>query len=299
MFLDGIPLNNLSDNTAETGSIPVQAIEKIEIIKGPASSSWGSALGGVINIITKGGRDDGASGLLSASYGQHHSGDYRTEFSGKAARLGYYLTAGRLETDGFRPHNGFSSDNGYAKLSYAVTNDTAVLATVSYDELERGIGDLPAFGLYINNNMHTVRSTLGLQSALSEHTDLHVSAWHMRQHYDFVNVLLATGTELSTDRYLDDGYGVSMELTWRTDHHTVVLGGEYDSRTLVSNAIADNEQGIEKQAIFVNDTIAIGQATVTPGFRYDRTDTNGNFTSPSLGMTYQVADTPLLRHTPE
>jgi len=38
---------------AETNSIPVDIIERIEIIKGPASSSWGSALGGVVNIITK------------------------------------------------------------------------------------------------------------------------------------------------------------------------------------------------------------------------------------------------------
>jgi vitamin B12 transporter len=31
----------------------VQMIERIEIIKGPASSTWGSSFGGVVNIICK------------------------------------------------------------------------------------------------------------------------------------------------------------------------------------------------------------------------------------------------------
>ncbi|HTZ18664.1 MAG TPA: TonB-dependent receptor plug domain-containing protein, partial [Dissulfurispiraceae bacterium] len=46
IFIDGVVQNNLSSNRADMGLIPVQNIEKIEIVKGPASSVWGSALGG-------------------------------------------------------------------------------------------------------------------------------------------------------------------------------------------------------------------------------------------------------------
>lgn len=295
VFIDGVPLNNLSDNAAELGSLPVQNIEKIEIVKGPASSAWGSALGGVINIITKSGQEKGLGGVLSASSGKHDTGDFRAEASGKKAGVGYYFTAGRLQTDGFRPHNDFAGNNAYAKLSYDITGDTSVMATVSYDKVARGIGDLPDFGIYVNNELKTVRSTVALRSSLSESTDLQVTAWHSRQHYDFTNSLLATSAELSTDNYLDDGYGGSIKLTWKTQHHTVVLGGDYDSRTLHSNAIADNSQGIEKHAAFINDTMSFGRLTITPGLRYDRTDTNGDFTSPSLGITYRIGETTLLR----
>ncbi|MBA4395604.1 MAG: TonB-dependent receptor, partial [Desulfobacca sp.] len=51
--VDGITWNFLNSGAAETNSIPVGIIERIEVIKGPASSAWGSALGGVVNIITK------------------------------------------------------------------------------------------------------------------------------------------------------------------------------------------------------------------------------------------------------
>jgi len=53
VLLDGVAWNFLADGHAETNSIPVGIIERIEVIKGPASSAWGSSLGGVINIITR------------------------------------------------------------------------------------------------------------------------------------------------------------------------------------------------------------------------------------------------------
>ncbi len=297
VFIDGVPLNNLSDNASEIGSLPVQNIEKIEIIKGPASSAWGSALGGVINIITKAGQHEGTGGLLSASSGKRDTVDFRAEASGKQARVGYYFTAGRLQTDGFRPHNDFSGNNGYAKLSYDITSHTSVLATVSYDKSERAIGELPAFGIYVGYDLKTIRSSLEVKSALTEKADVQLTLWHLRQHSDFSNTLIATDTELSADHYLDDGYGGSLKLTWKGQLHSIVLGGDFDSRTLDSNAIAGNRQGIEKQAAFINDTMSFGRLTVTPGLRYDKTDTNGDFASPGLGMTYRIGETTLLRAT--
>ncbi|HLD29275.1 MAG TPA: TonB-dependent receptor plug domain-containing protein, partial [bacterium] len=53
VLVDGVAWNFLSSGAAETNAIPVGIIERIEMIKGPASSAWGSSLGGVINIITK------------------------------------------------------------------------------------------------------------------------------------------------------------------------------------------------------------------------------------------------------
>ncbi len=158
-----------------------------------------------------------------------------------------------------------------------------------------GLAELPDFGIFVNDDIKAVRSTVTFRSSLSENTDLHFTAWHLRQHSDFSNMLISSGAELSKDRYLDDGYGGSLKLTWKRQHHNIVLGGDYDSRMLDSNAIADNRQGIDKQAAFVNDTMSFGSLTITPGLRYDKTDTNGDFTSPSLGMIYRITETTLLR----
>ena len=71
VLLDGVTWNFLGSGLAETNSIPVGIIKRIEIIKGPGSSAWGSSLGGVINIITKSTcNGDNTCGMLKTSYGE-------------------------------------------------------------------------------------------------------------------------------------------------------------------------------------------------------------------------------------
>lgn len=94
VLVDGIPWSFLSEGSAETNSIPVGIIERIEIIKGPASSAWGASLGGVINILTKSAGDTKRpTGMVKASYGQGDTQDYSAQISGLAGPVGYYLFA--------------------------------------------------------------------------------------------------------------------------------------------------------------------------------------------------------------
>jgi vitamin B12 transporter len=302
VFMDGIPLNNLSDNVTDIGAIPVQNIEKIEIIKGPASSAWGSALGGVINIITKTGSEDSSHGVVSASLGERNTSDLRLETSGKQDRLGYYVTAGGLQTNGFRGKNDFtynndvSRNNAYAKLTYDLTNDTTAIFTTGFNKVKRGDSEFPApVNLFINNTVETWSSSFFINSKLNEETMFNWAFWHLRQDFENYDYQLSTGTELSNDRYIDDGYGTSAKLTWKHQSQNVVLGVDYSSKTLTSNTIADGEKGQKETAFFVNDTVSIGHLSMTPGLRYDRSDTNGDFTSPSFGATYKVTNTTLLR----
>src|SRR5512147_749875 len=43
VMIDGVVLNFLGSNQADLGMIPVKNLRKIELVKGPASSAWGSA----------------------------------------------------------------------------------------------------------------------------------------------------------------------------------------------------------------------------------------------------------------
>jgi outer membrane cobalamin receptor len=53
VLINGIPLNDLANGLGNLGQIPSELIECIEVIHGAGGVEWGSALGGVINIITK------------------------------------------------------------------------------------------------------------------------------------------------------------------------------------------------------------------------------------------------------
>ncbi|MEK6582397.1 MAG: TonB-dependent receptor, partial [Nitrospirota bacterium] len=57
----------------------------------------------------------------------------------------------------------------------------------------------------------------------------------------------------------------------------------------------NRNSNIRKRAVYVNDTIALGKFSVTPGLRYDNEDLIGDFISPSLGFTYDLYEKTLLR----
>lgn len=295
VFMDGIPLNNLGDNVADIGLMSVQNIEKIEIIKGPASSAWGSSLGGVINIITKSGKEDENNGMVSASYGERNTGDFRAETSGKGERFGYYVSGGWLQTDGFRSNNDFSGNNVYSKLTYDLTENVKMQLTAGFNKASRGTAEYPNYDLFIDDSMETQTSSLSIKSSISEEVDVDVSVWRLHQIYNVYNYQLSTGSQLSRNHFDDSGYGSSVKLTWKAQLHSLVLGTDYDSKTLESDTIAGNKKAERKEALYINDTIVFGPLSVTPGIRYDTFNTNGAFTSPSLGMTYKVADTTVLR----
>ena len=53
VYLDGVKISKATQDLSYVNIVPVRIVKRIEVIKGAASSTWGSALGGVINIITK------------------------------------------------------------------------------------------------------------------------------------------------------------------------------------------------------------------------------------------------------
>ena len=55
VLLDGVRWNFLAGGNAEVNSIPVDIIDRIEVVRGPASSAWGSSLGGVVNYFDQAG----------------------------------------------------------------------------------------------------------------------------------------------------------------------------------------------------------------------------------------------------
>ena len=93
ILLDGQPLNNAYTGGLEWGMLPVNNIERIEVIRGAASALYGgNAMGGVINIITK--TPEKFEANATAGYGTHDTRRYRFSIGDRFAdkfslRIGY------------------------------------------------------------------------------------------------------------------------------------------------------------------------------------------------------------------
>ena len=295
ILIDGIIQTFLFSNQHDIGIIPVQMIEKIEIVKGPASSAWGSALGGVINVITKNPVDSGLHGMASVSYGTRNTEDYRAEISGKKGDLGLYLTAGGIHSDGLRFGSAVLNNNIFGKLTYAISPSTDISSSLFYLKGRRDRGDFRESDEKDNDRAEQYFGTVSLTSRLTRNLVLDVSAYAQRQRSRYFEDFAGVDTlSFFTD---DRRNGGSAKLVWKSESNTVVFGSDYNNGTDKSDILLDGKQNLTRWALFANDTITIGDFAVTPGARYEHTNTNGDFVSPSLGATYMLARKTILRAT--
>lgn len=100
-LLDGEPLIGRTAGTLELNRLAVENIERIEIIKGPSSSLYGSeAMAGVVNIITKK-PDPGFSSSLSTVYRSFGTADVNAELGFGGEKLSGSLFVNRLSSRGY------------------------------------------------------------------------------------------------------------------------------------------------------------------------------------------------------
>ncbi|MGZ3838832.1 MAG: TonB-dependent receptor plug domain-containing protein [Flavisolibacter sp.] len=102
--IDGIPVYDASGigSNFDIRYIPLDNVERIEILKGSQSTLYGSdAIAGVINIITKKGGSKPLSASGSLYYGSYQTYRLNTGINGKKGLLDYNLGFTRFKTDGF------------------------------------------------------------------------------------------------------------------------------------------------------------------------------------------------------
>lgn len=126
ILVDGIRVGSATTGTTALQLIPLTQIERIEIVRGPASALYGSdAIGGVVQIFTKAGSD---SPLLSVQAGAGTTSSYETSVA-HANRIGnfsYGIKAGASGTDGINAiespnYPGFNDDrDGYRNTNVSL-----------------------------------------------------------------------------------------------------------------------------------------------------------------------------------
>jgi len=295
VLLDGVPLQN-AFNGAVLGILPVQMISKIEIIKGPASSTWGSSFGGVINIITKSveaGNHGG--GTVYASGGERNTSDLRAELYGRKDNIGIYLYGGTMNSDGLRNSHEFWHNNFFSKVIIDAGENTKIdlsflyhkSDSVQYDWLHFDYDAYDAF------NLEYIYGRAALSTALNSNVDMNISAWFLRMNEGMYENTASTDQRIWDANDHFNKYGFSGNITWRTGNHTIVAGTDVMNGTFIS--VSGDEYEQRKYAFFINDTIAINSLSVTPGLRYDNTNLGGDILSPSLGITYLASKDLLLR----
>jgi len=132
ILVDGQRLNPIDSGTINWESVPIDSIERIEVLQGGASVQYGNgAVGGVINIITNG----GAKNLNQASvtYGSYNTVIGNAILRNKADDTTIQLTANTSNTDGWRQNSAANAYSFDAKLTQSLGGIDQVYADAFFN----------------------------------------------------------------------------------------------------------------------------------------------------------------------
>ena len=123
ILVDGVQMTTNSGSAGRLEFIPLDQIERIEIVRGPRSSIYGSeAIGGVVNIITKPNIQEDLSGSVKLMAGTENSSNANIGLQGRVGNTALSLNASRRMTDGIDfSERGSSDDDGYENDSLSLS----------------------------------------------------------------------------------------------------------------------------------------------------------------------------------
>lgn len=252
VLIDGIEVNDPSNpgRAFDFATLPVDNIERIEIVRGPGSTLYGSdAMGGVIHIITRKGSGK-PSGSLSAEGGSFKTHQEKFSVNGGTPLVSYALAGSYLASDGISAASteyGNRERDGYQRKALSARFGLApndLLDVDFYYRYNESTTDLDTFaGPYgddPNNTFDARTHYFRAQAKLS----LFEGFWDQTLGFSLTSADRANADDPDSDHPFDTiRTSYNSELTkvdWQhnlalTKTNTLTLGTEYEEETAKSS----------------------------------------------------------------
>ncbi|MGB4073953.1 TonB-dependent receptor domain-containing protein [Pseudomonas sp.] len=299
-------------NDFDLSSIPMAAVERIEVIRGPMSSLYGAdALGGVVNIIlrqpsnateagvaysyehpTEGDNGDvhQASGYLSgALIDEKLLGNLVVQSTDQAA-----WQSDQLSLDGTDAAEQRQGTSVLGSLSWLLDEQQSIDFDASHREDDRKAhwnnALAPAATRLTTNVQEMERTTFGVA---------HNGNWdsfNSRVRYYYEDVELTDDSEIMTKLRKRIGeveqknHTVDGQISASLGSHLLTAGSELRRTSLTHTQNLGNETEVDQQAIYLQDEFSLGALDVTLGGRWDDHEVYGGEFSPRLYGIYNLTD---------
>ena len=229
VLLDGFQMSIPNSGSVDWNGMPLEFIDRVEVLKGPMSSLYGqNSMGGVINLVTKKFKNEFST--LKASYGTFNSKDLDV---GLNRNINDNLSLQTLfqykEGDGHRFNSQFRQNNIYLKLSKPESNlTTSIIVNKSYtgqpgfDRVER-----PSLISYRLTNRDSIYLQFFKRFKFKNNQDLDYSfsVNHFYTHYrDRKDV---PDTEVEPENFYNDlSVNTRIEYQWLINNDLYLLAGD-------------------------------------------------------------------------
>jgi vitamin B12 transporter len=290
VLIDGIKVGSVTSGTTPFQFIPLDQVERVEIIRGPQSSLYGSeAIGGVIQIFTrKGVQQDKPSVTLDAGAGTYDTYRVSGTVSGKWKNSWYTLGSSQFGSQGFntrQPIRGLNEPDkdGYlntalnARLGHRFENNAEVEATFIRAEGKTEYDGTP-------NKTEFVNQVVGTSASMNI-LDNWRSILRLGQSLDENDNFRPNGTFLS--QFNSTRWNVSwLNEVALSDNHQLVIGSDY-RLDQVDGTTAYTENSRYDAGIFTElHSRILDNHFINASVRGDKNEAFGEQVTGNLGWRY-------------
>lgn len=294
VYLDGVRIDSQSTGGAAWENIPLSQVDRIEVLRGPASAVYGSdAIGGVVQIFTR--KGEGAfTPYASVGAGTYSSGRVQSGFSGSQEGFDYSLGLAREVSQGYnaRPIAGQNTDDdGYqqtsanGRLGWQINRDQRIETTLLSNDM---VSRYDSSGQSRDDrNIHRLLTAgVNWQARWTDAYSTKVSVTDSNSHYETAPSIYLTETRLR---------GYLWQNEWRHGPQLVTATAERKEDVL------DNASTTPTTTSRAQNGVALGygwSGTVHTWQAHVRNDQDSEFGSQGTGsLGYGYALTPLWRLT--
>jgi len=303
VMVDGRPVNSISDGIADLSQFPVDNIERIEVVRGPASALYGAnALGGVVNIITREPKLEKLMVGVDVGLGSFGTQISRLDFATKNNNIKAYFTMSNNTSDGWRENSAYQNHNftgrlgyharklgnfevrgGYFKGKLGLPGVNYELDPITWEKIildERYASD-PTHSqedekeyaiLEYSNGGENSKLLLKTYASSDRRRDRNPA-----EPRDDFHDNITRGAEVQ----LNTLYGVTLGTEFRQDKYG--QRNEINSRTLIG------EENLN-QSVFLQETLCLEPFTAVLGSRYDHHSEYGGQINPSFSLVSQFSE---------
>ncbi|HEX2948087.1 MAG TPA: TonB-dependent receptor [Armatimonadota bacterium] len=268
----------------DLSKFPTDDISRIEVLRGPASSLYGSdAIGGVINIITK--KPTKSGGTATYSIGSH--GRSARDFTVKDAgeKVQWLLSGSFPDYDGQRTNSQFAATDFSGRIIFPDVKKWELAVRAENYSDDQGV---PGSTFYPspNDKQSFDRNNINLTAKRDiAGGDLDLSVYATQQKLDNESTYGDTSAK-------GDTYATEANYNYQLGNHQLAFGGEYRKEQYhnISAPLPEIRESISNKAIYAQDRWAIADKTdLVYGARLDDHSTAGSKITPRIGINRAIA----------
>ena len=288
LLIDGIKLDD-----AQTGhhtlnlALPLEVIERIEIIKGPAARIFGqNAFTGAINIVTKSSLD--TTGVVNLQAGSYNQVNVESTVGTSKENFSLLAHYSHKKADGYRYNTDFENQNAFLKGQFNKQN-SPIDFIASFSERKFGANGFYALPSYADQYEETQGSLIAFSSRINKGNWLLKPRLYWRRGQDEY-IFVRSNPAIYRNLHITHKVGFAFDASNTNKLGQTGLGIDFANVSIASNNLGDRSRFMttvfaEHRFLLSND-----QLDITPGVAVTNYTDFGTQLFPGVDISYALSE---------